>query len=305
MADFDDMLLFAKLVDLKSFTAVAEATRLSRSLVSKRITQLEHRLGVPLVNRTTRRVDLTDAGKTLYRYCKQIEQTWHEAEAELAEIRRAPRGLLRINAPVTFGQLALPEAIVAFVSEYPDVRVELSLADQYVDLIEGGYDLAVRIGDLPDSTLKARKVGATRLQVFAHRDYLEKHGTPLKPQDLRRHNCLVYHHMRGGPNEWRFEGPSGSETVTVSGNFSAANGVPLYRAVKAGLGIALQPLFVLDEARDPDIVHLLEEYCRREIGIYVVYPTGRKPPVNTRAFIDVLARVLSHKKGTGDAAPPA
>ena len=292
MTNINDMLLFGKVAELKSFSGVAEALQISRSLVSKRINRLEDRLGVQLIHRTTRRLDLTEAGKTLYQYCKQIENTWLEAETVVGEIRRKPRGRLRINAPVSFGQLELPPVIATFLQQYPDVTVDLSLSDTFVDLIEGGYDLAIRIGDLPDSSMKARKVGSTRLLVFAHQRYLKKHGIPKTPQDLRQHNCLVYRHMRGGPNEWRFNGPPGAEVVNVTGNFVAANGVPLYKAAQLGIGIVLQPEFIQKSGNNTGMVKLLEEHCR-EIGIYAVYPPTRKAPVNTRLFIDTLTKVLS------------
>ncbi len=289
MVPIDDMLLFGKLVELRSFTAVAEALQLSRSLVSKRITRLEDGLGVQLVNRTTRRLELTEAGQTYYQFCRQVEETVQEAEATVSEIRMSPRGRLNINAPVTFGQMVLPRIITHFLERYPDVTINLSLSDKFVNVIEEGYDLVIRIGRLKDSTLKARKIGSTRLRIFAHKTYLEKHGSPQTLQDLQHHNCLSYRYMHSGPNEWQFSGPLGKETVKISGNFSAENGVPLYKAVQAGLGVAVQPSFMLEEFDDPDIVYLLDEYCHYETGIYAVYPTARKLPLNTRVFIDFLA----------------
>jgi DNA-binding transcriptional LysR family regulator len=296
MESIDDILLFNRLVELKSFTAVAETLQTSRSLVSKRLNRLEDRLGVQLLNRTTRRLDLTEAGRTFYRYCTQIEATLHEAETAVSEIRRHPKGSLHINAPVTFGQIVLPDIITRFLKQYPEVNINLSLSDKFVDVIEGGYDLVIRIGQLKDSSLKARKVGSTRLRVFAHKNYLKKHGTPRTPQDLQQHNCLGYRYMAGGPNEWHFDGPMGKEVVHISGNFSAENGVPLYQAVKAGLGIAIQPSFILEGFNDKGMVDLLEDYSRSEIGIYAVYPSTRKPPMNTRVFIDFLVESLRQEE---------
>ena len=293
MTPVDDALLFSKLVKLKSFTAVADALQTSRSLVSKRIARLEDRLGVQLVNRTTRRLEITEAGRTFYQYCLQIENAVQEAEAAVSEIRRRPKGNLRINAPVTFGQMILPPIITRFLEAYPDVNLSLSLNDHFVDVIEGGYDLVIRIGRLQDSSLKARRIGTTKLCVFAHRDYLSKHGTPRTPKDLQHHNCLIYSHMRPGPNEWKFTGPSGAESVAVSGNFSAENGVPLYKAVQLGLGIAIQPDFVLQTFDDKDIVCILEEYAPQENGIYAVYPATAKPPLNTRVFIDFMVEYMA------------
>ena len=293
MEPIDDMLLFSKLVELKSFTSVADALQLSRSLVSKRISRLEDHLGVQLVNRTTRRVELTEAGRTYYQYCVQIENIVQEAESVVSEIRQQPKGNLTINAPVTYGQIILPSIIARFLQKYPDININLSLSDKFVDVIEGGFDIVIRIGQLKDSSLKARKVASTKLVVFAHKNYLKKHGTPKTPQDLQQHNCLSYRYMAGSPNEWQFHGPMGKELVHVNGNFGAENGVPLYKAVQAGLGIAIQPQFVLDGFEAKGIVTLLDDYTDAEIGIYAIYPATRKPPLNTRVFIDFLVEQLS------------
>jgi DNA-binding transcriptional LysR family regulator len=292
MEPIDDMLLFSKLVELKSFTAVADALQLSRSLVSKRINKLEDHLGVQLVNRTTRRVELTEAGRTYYQYCVQIENIVQEAESAVSEIRQQPKGILSINAPVTYGQIVLPSIIAGFLKKYPNININLSLSDKFVDVIEGGFDIVIRIGNLKDSSLKARKVATTRLVVFAHRNYLKKYGTPKTPQDLQQHNCLSYRYMEGAPNEWQFHGPLGKEVIHVDGNFSAENGVPLYKAAQAGLGIAIQPQFVLDGFDGKGMVVLLEDYTSAELGIYAIYPATRKPPLNTRVFIDYVAEAL-------------
>ena len=293
MAPLDDLILFAKLVELKNFTAVAESLQLSRSLVSKKISRLEEHLGVQLLNRTTRRLELTEAGRTYYQYCQQIEKTLQEAENAVSEIRSHPKGTLSINAPVTFGQLVLPNIIARFLKKYPAVNINLSLSDSFIDVIGGGFDLVVRIGELQDFSLKARRVGTTQLKVFAHQDYLKKHGTPQTPEELSGHNCLIYKHMRSGANEWRFRGPEGNINVPVHGNFSADNGMPLYHAVKAGLGIVIQPSFMLNIFDNQNITYLLEDYIPKEIGIYTVYPPAKKPPLNTRVFIDFLADALA------------
>jgi len=293
MAAIEDISLFRKLVELKSFTAVAEAMHLSRSLVSKRINRLEDKLGVQLLNRTTRHLEVTEAGRTYYKYCVQIEVTLQEAEAAVSEIRRHPRGVLNINAPVSYGQMILPEIIARFLVKYPEVKVNLSLSDSLVDVVGAGYDVVIRIGDLNDSSLRARKVGATRLHVFAHKDYLARQGTPTKPEDLKTHNCLIYSLTRGGSiNEWRFKGKQGVEQVSISGNLTVDNGMPLYQAVSSGLGIAKLPCFMLKAFDDPEIVYLLPDYQAQEIGIYAIYPPSKTPPINTRVFIDFLAEQL-------------
>ena len=289
-----DILLFKQLVELKSFTATAEALQLSRASVSKRINRLEDTLGIQLLNRTTRRLSLTEAGRTFYEYSVQISDILQEAEVAVGEIRQHPKGTLNINAPVSFGQTVLPEIIADFLKQYPSVSVRLSLSDKFVDVLEDGYDVVIRIGKMDDSSLRARKVGSVRLHVFAHKDYLARRGTPRAPADLREHNCLMYRHLRSGAGKWQFDGPEGQETVTVSGNYCADNGIPLCRAVEAGLGIAMQPDFVLASIADKqNIAHLLEAYTRTPLGIYAVYPPARRPPLNTRKFIDCLTEHLT------------
>lgn len=290
----DDLILFAKLVELKSFTATAEALQLSRSLISKRLSRLEERLGVQLLNRTTRRLELTEAGRTYHHYCHQIESTLREAESAVSEIRAHPKGSLNINAPVTFGQMVLTDIINRFLESYPEVKINLSLSDSYVDVIGGGFDVVVRIGKLEDSSLKARKVGTTQLHAIASRRYLEKHGTPHTPQDLRKHNCLIYRYMRNGVNEWHFKGPKGSISVPIKGNFTSDNGLPLYSAVISGLGIAMLPSFMLENFKENYLQFLLEEYMPKELGIHAIYPPAKKPPLNTRVFIDFLAVELKN-----------
>lgn len=292
MDPIEDMLLFARLVELKSFSAVAANARISRSLVSKRISRMEERLGVQLINRTTRRVEVTEAGRTFYEYCRQMEATWQEAEAAVGEIRSRPKGTLRLNAPVTFGQFVLPRIIDGFLAEFPDVHVILDLRDSLVDVIEGGYDVVIRIGRLKDSTLRARQLGSTRMHLYAHRDYLARRGTPLRPQDLADHNCLVYRHKAGDPYEWDFEGPDGREVIEVRGNLSADNGAPLYQAAQSGLGIARLPGFYELAFGMEGMSYVLEDYAV-ESGVYAVYAATRHPPLNTRCFIDYLSEHLT------------
>lgn len=288
MSPLDDMLLFTRLIELKSFSAVAAAENISRSLVSKRINRLEDRLGVQLINRTTRRLEMTEAGRTFHEYCLQMEATWQEAEAAVGEIRSQPRGMLRINAPVMLGQVALPDIISGFLAEYPDVHITLDLSDHYVDVIQGGYDVVIRIGKMKDSSLRARQIGRTRIHLYAHESYLDRHGVPRVPADLANHNCLIYRYKSGDPNVWEFPGADGNTMVEVSSNLTANNGATLYLAAKRGLGIARLPAFYEQAYGMDGMHHVLEEYAV-ESGINAIYAATRKPPLNTRYFIDYLA----------------
>lgn len=292
MAPLEDMHLFARLVELKSFSAVAADRGISRSLVSKRVSRLEERLGVQLINRTTRRVEVTEAGRTFYEYCRQIEATWQEAESAVGEIRRRPRGTLRLNAPVTFGQFVLPPIIQGFLRRYPDVQIILDLRDSFVDVIEGGYDIVIRVGRLRDSSLRARQLGTTRMHLYAHESYLARRGTPRTPADLAGHNCLVYRHKAGDPYEWDFENAAGGhETVRVHGNLSADNGAPLYQAALDGLGIARLPGFYEVAYTMEGMRYVLEEYAV-ESAVHALYASTRRPPLNTRYFIDYMVEHL-------------
>lgn len=287
MSAVDDMRLFARLVELKSFSAVAASERISRSLASKRIARLEERLGVQLINRTTRRVEVTDAGRLFYDYCRQMDTVWQEAQAVVGEVRDRPKGTLRLNAPVTLGQFVLPPIIGGFLTEYPDVQIILDLRDSFVDIIEGGYDVVIRVGQMKDSSMRARRLGTVRMHLYAHRDYLSKHGTPRSPAELAAHNCLVYRFKSGDPYQWEFSGPEGDDSVRVHGNLSADNGAPLYQAALAGLGIARLPAFYELAFGLGDMVYVLEEYAI-DSPVHAVYASTRHTPPTIRCFIDYL-----------------
>ncbi|MBV5335683.1 LysR family transcriptional regulator, partial [bacterium] len=192
MDKLDDMLAFIKVVDARSFTAAADRLGLSKSVVSRRIAELEDRLGARLLNRTTRRLSPTEVGQAFYERCTRIVSDLDEAERAVGDLHGAPRGRLRLNAPVSFGRLHLAAAIVAFVERHPAIEIDIELNDRYVDLLEDGYDLAVRIGRLRDSSLVARKLAPCRRVMVASPAYLERFGAPQIPEDLARHNCLLY-----------------------------------------------------------------------------------------------------------------
>ncbi len=288
MSGIDDMVLFARLVELKSFSGVAASERISRSLVSKRIARLEQRLGVQLINRTTRRIEMTEAGRVFYEYCRQMDAVWQEAQAVVGEIRSRPKGTLRLNVPVTLGQFVLPPMIGGFLAEYPEVQIVLDLRDSYVDIIEGGYDVAIRVGNLKDSSMRAKRLGTVRMHLYAHREYLARHGVPATPAELASHNCLVYRFKSGDPFRWEFDGPEGGSTVQVHGNFSADNGAPLYQAALAGLGIARLPAFYEIAFGIGDMVYVLEEYAV-DSPVHAVFASTRHVPPAVRCFIDYLS----------------
>ncbi len=298
MIQTDDIMLFARVAELSSFTAAAQELDVSRSLVSKRIRALEERLGVRLLNRSTRSLSLTEPGQLFYDCAVRVRETLADTTRRLGELGERPRGRLRINVPVTFGQMYVAPLMGAFLERYPDIEVDMHMDDHFVDLVQEGYDAALRIGILEDSSLVARRVGSTRRVVCASPTYLRAHGTPRSPADLRHHNCLTYHHERGRSGAWQFLGGPARETVPVSGNLRCSNGVALLEAARSGLGLAYLPRFMLaGDLAQGRLQEVLHEHCREELGIYALYPSHAHPPAKVRAFVDFLVQRLGAQPG--------
>ncbi|CAH2602201.1 LysR family transcriptional regulator [Rhodovastum atsumiense] len=283
------MAAFLRVVERGSFTAAAEDLRLSRAMVSKHIQDLEQHLGARLLNRTTRKVSLTEAGRVYFERGTQVLADLAETEAAVGELQARPRGRLRINAPLSFGLLHLGDAVADYMAAEPEVTVELTLNDRVVDLVEEGYDVAVRIARLTDSSLIARRLAPCRLVVCAAPAYLARHGRPLHPHDLTGHDCLSYSYDPGR-DDWRFDGPQGAVAVTVRGRLRTNNGDVLRSAALRGAGIARLPSFIVG----PDLaagrlVPLLCGYRVPELGIHAVYPHSRHLSAKVRSFVDFLA----------------
>jgi DNA-binding transcriptional LysR family regulator len=283
------MAVFAKVVEARSFTAAAEQLGLSKSAVSKQISRLEDRLGIRLLNRTTRRLSLTEAGAAYYERCARIVAEAEEADLAITHLQAEPRGVLLINAPMSFGIAHVAPAIPDFLARYPELRVDMSLNDRIVDLIDEGFDLAIRIGALADSSLIARRLAESRMVAVAAPDYLKRHGMPKRPEDLKRHNCLSYSYM---PQErqWRFETEAGLRPVAVKGSFRANNGDAVRAAAVAGLGIAVLPSFIVGpDIRSGLLTPLLQDRMPLTTIVHAVYPHNRHLTVKVRAFVDFLA----------------
>ena len=238
------MAVFARVVEAQSFTSAAAQLGMSRSAVSKAIAGLEDRLGARLLNRTTRRLALTEVGQAFYERCARIVAEAEDAELEVSRLQAAPRGILRLSAPVSFGILHLAPALPDFMKRYPELRVEIDLADRMVDLIEEGYDLAVRIGALPDSSLIARRLADNHMVVCAAPAYWQRRGRPREPRDLTGHACITYAYQRS-PNEWPFAGPGGRFSVRVDGPLLSNNGDLALIMALAGLGVVVAALLPL------------------------------------------------------------
>lgn len=290
MARLDEMEVFAEVVESEGFSAAARRLGISKSAVSKQIGRLEDRLGVRLLNRTTRRLSLTEAGNTFYAACRRVLDEAETAEQAVSDLAAAPRGLLKLNAPMSFGFLHLSSAIPAFHARYPQITVEAAMNDRFVDLVEEGYDIALRIGDLRDSSLIARRLAPSRAALCASPDYLERRGRPERPEDLASHDCLLYANTEN-PREWTVTGPGGRQSVAVEGPLIANNGDVLCGAALGGMGITRLPTFIVGpHLRDGRLEVVLPGFPLPDQGIHAVYPHNRNLSVKVRVFVDFLAQ---------------
>ncbi|PZM15605.1 LysR family transcriptional regulator [Rhizobium tubonense] len=287
MLDLNDIMVFARVIEAGSFTAAARLLGMPKTTVSRRIAALEREVGVRLLQRTTRSLNVTDAGRLYYEESNKALRTIEDANLRLAEARAEPSGTIRISAPVGFGGHFLSDAIFDFLTTYPKTNVELRLTDDRLNLVENGIDLAFRTGTLPDSTLMARKLGSTHRILCASPNYLARHGVPVVPADLTRHHCVI-----PGPStanaHWLLEGSHGSETVTVSGRFAANEMQAVIAAAIAGYGIAQVPHQVAEAfIKDRRLSRVLDDYTTAVGGLYVVYPSGRHLSPMVKAFIEL------------------
>lgn len=282
------MRVFAAVVDQGSFAKAAEKLDLSRGMATRYVAQAEAHLGVRLLNRTTRRLSLTEAGSDYYQRASQILAMVEDAEGAATQEAAEPRGTLRINSSVSFGARHLGDAVTAFLQRHPQVKVDMTLNDRVVDLVEEGFDLAVRIARRIDPGLVARPITRARTVACASPEYLGKHGTPKSPSDLARHNCLTYAYS-GLQNEWHFTRKGREYTVKAAGNLHANNGDILCNAASEGLGVTVQPTFLVYELmRRKKLVRILQGWDTDELTIYAVYPNRQFLPPKVRGFIDFL-----------------
>ncbi|HEX2825804.1 MAG TPA: LysR family transcriptional regulator [Burkholderiales bacterium] len=288
MQDLERMAIFARVVEDKSFSAAARNLDLSKSLVSKQVTQLEKSLGVRLLNRTTRALSVTDAGAVLYEHCSRIVEELEEARLAVGRLHAEPRGLLRISAPVAFGRLHVATALPEFLSTYPDLKIDMVTTDRFVDLAEEGYDVVIRIVDQPAPNMVARKLAPVTRRMVATPEYFARHGVPRTPADLETHNCLTYTYFNP-QDPWRLQGPGGDISVRATGNLRVNDDDALSEAVMRGLGLALLPTFIIGkELQASRLRSVLAEYIPLERHIYAVYLANRHVSAKVRAFIDYL-----------------
>ncbi len=285
-----EMEAFVQVVDHGGFTEAARKLGMSKSAVSKHVSALEARLAVRLLNRTTRRVSPTEVGLAYYDRARSVLEEASEADQMVTAMQSTPKGALKVSAPISFGVSHIAPAVAAFLCAYPQVDMAMVLEDRFVELIAEGYDAAIRIGTLADSSLVARKIAETRSVMVASPGYLEASGVPRTIDDLGDHQLLHYSILSTG-NFWRLRGPSGEERlIRVGGRLTINNGEALIRAAEAGLGIAQAPSFMVAPAiASGRLVEVLEDRPVDLLGVHVVYPPGRFPQPKLRAFVDFMA----------------
>jgi DNA-binding transcriptional LysR family regulator len=284
--DLNEMLVFARVVQTGSFTTAAAQLAMPKSTVSRKVTELEERLKARLLNRTTRKLSLTDVGRTYFDYCARIASEIDDAERAVSSLQDTPRGLLRVTAPVNFAFLG--PIVTDFLKRYPEVRVELYCTARRVDLIEERFDVGIRAGALPDSTLIARALGTAAWFLVATPGYLKKRGRPRAPTDLNKHDCLLFHPEPTAPG-LRLDSGEQSLQLALSPRLLVSDTEILRAAALAGLGIALLPAFeCIDELRAHRLERVLRDWSPPSTPVHVVYPSTRHVSPKVKRFVDHL-----------------
>jgi len=283
---FNAIPYFIAVVDNKGFSPAAQALGISKSAISKRITQLEAYLGVRLLHRTTRKISLTEAGSRYYEYAAKASLEAQNAEDAVSQLQGEPQGKLKINAPMSFGLIHMAGLIPEFLLRYPKISIDLVMDDKAVDLVEHGFDVAIRNGELADSSLIARRLAPIHSIVCASPAYLANHGRPSSPNELSAHNCLLYSYS-SNKDQWQFNKKEEQVCIHVEGNYRVNNSEALMQAVMKGLGIGRLPSFVAGDAlRDGSLINLFPEYRMPAKKVYAIYPERHYLPAKVRAFLD-------------------
>jgi len=283
-----EMQVFCTVVDKGSFIAATEPLAMSKAAVSRYVNALEARLGVRLLHRTTRRLSLTEEGRIFYQQARDVLALMDAAEGAAASGSEEPAGVLRVNAPLSFGIAHLAPLWADFMRAHPKIELDISLNDRVVDLVEEGFDVAVRIARMEDSSLVGRRLASTRMRLCAAPAYLARHPPLARPADLLAHKVIAYSHF-ASRNEWTFTGPAGEATVQTQPAVRCNNGDTCRAIGLSGGGILLQPSFMLaDDIRRGDLVEILPDYRAIELGIYAVYPSRKHLPPKVRALVNYL-----------------
>jgi DNA-binding transcriptional LysR family regulator len=284
--------VFLNVVETGSFSAASERMGLSRAAASKQVSQLESHLGGRLLNRTTRHVSLTESGRIYFERCREILHNLEEADGAVTGLAQEPRGNLRISVPTNFASEHLLPLVAEFTKKYPEVQVEMICGERHVDLVDEGFDLAIRMTNLGDSNLIARRLARCRHVIVASPDYLAGQPAPRIPDDLAQLDCLQYAHRTGGV--WPFTKDGLDYSVKVNSVFTTNNPDVLLAATVSGMGVALIPTFLASEAiRRGELIVLLQDFETLEVQIYAVYASRKFLPAKIRAFVDYLAEKIT------------
>ncbi|MCE9576082.1 MAG: LysR family transcriptional regulator [Deltaproteobacteria bacterium] len=291
--DLNEIVVFARVVETRSFTAAAQQLGLPKSTVSRKVAQLEERLGVRLLQRTTRKLNLTEVGTAYYERCARIVSDIASAEQVVTEMQTAPRGLLRVTAPVDFGATYLGPLVAEFVAQYPDIAVDVDVSDRIVDLIEDAVDLGIRFGPLSESSLVARKLGVVRMRLCAARTYLARRGTPTHPSELADHDLVAFV-PTARMQTWPLRGPDGTVEVSPRAKIVSNSVKVVHDAVMSGAGIAVLPEFVFaEEEVEGTMVPVLPDWAMQEGDLFAVYPSTRNLSPKVRAFLEFLVAKMN------------
>lgn len=292
LPDFEALAIFAKVVEMRSFAGAASELAMSKATVSKAVTRLEERLGARLFNRTSRKIALTDAGQKLSGYATRLLADGEAAESEALAQSVAPRGLVKLAAPMTYGAKNVAPLLPEFLKAYPDVSIDLHLSDAIVDLIGDGFDLGIRIGSLPDSSLVARRIRTMPRHTVAAPAYLKKHGTPTHPSELTEHRCFGYAYLT---TSWHYTNAAGDEVlVRPTGQLRGNNGEAIMPSLLAGLGIADLPEFIVGDAiASGKLEVVLKGWKQREGAVHLVMPPGGPRPARVEVLADFLTERLA------------
>ena len=294
MDKYQEMRVFTAVVDAASFVGAGDALNMSKAAVSRHVSDLEQRLGVRLMQRTTRKLSLTSEGELFLARSREILASIEASEAELSTRSVTASGLLKISVPVSFGIRHLAPLWSEFLANHPQVTLDVQLADRVIDLMDEGFDLAVRIARLPDSSLISRQLASTRLVLCAAPSYLKRRGTPAHPSELAQHDVMGYSLMAMG-DQWQFTGPDGPVSAKVRPRMWTNNGDSCVAASLAGAGIQFQPTFLIDqELASGQLVEIMPQFRSVELGIYAVYPSRKFVLPKMRALVEFLSAELVH-----------
>ncbi|WCP68846.1 LysR family transcriptional regulator [Vibrio tubiashii] len=296
MRNTDDYIIFYHLVELGSFSAAARHMELTKSVVSKRIAKLEQDIGVQLLYRTTRTLKLTESGQAFFEHARSVYQAVAMAEESIVGLGKSLSGNIKITVPIISGELILPTVIAEFNQEYPDINIDMELDNRFVDIVNERFDLAIRTGVLPDSSLIARKLVDANWIVCASPKYIAKNGKPKTPKELTKHNCLAYAYQETGAREWAFKNGDDVYQVKVDGNLCTNNSSALRNVALLGQGIIYVPrVLVYEDLQQGRLIQLFKEETAKCLGIYAVYPYTRQQPEKIKLFIEHLYQCFQER----------